>query len=192
MKLVPECIVLLEKGDSRTWWILEPHAYVAVSAGSWYDRFRLYRKPALSDHATRRHHNACPFNLSYECGVEGVSVAQIRNPLMSFMAANGFHQDGTYGAVGHGTRQYVFLAHSKKPNGPYTSMGPAIAPQELGFINGETGHPTVFVDESDPLYIYICFQARGHVYTGPETAKNSWNVWIARYLISDLLPTCQL
>jgi len=154
--------------------IPQPDIFLARSvSGHWYGPWRRLGKILDHDDVTW-HHNRRE-HPDYEWGLEGPQIVELPNGDV-LLNATSFIEEGR-----RGTRQRVFFAIAKKPEGPYSSIGPMLPEREEEWESGENGHASVWVKDG---LVYLFYQARSQ--THPEPKDNNWRYGIAVFNAEDL------
>jgi hypothetical protein len=155
----------------------QPDVYLAKSAtGFWAGPWKRVKK--ILDHdEISWHHNRREY-IDYEWGIEGPEIAELPDGRV-LLNATCFLEEGA-----RGTRQRVFFAIAKSPEGPYESLGPVLTGRTDEWECGENGHASVWVQDD---LVYLFYQARSR--TNPVPTENNWRYGIAIFKASDISPT---
>lgn len=133
-----------------TYYVGRPEIFLAKSkTNTWYGPWERAGK-ILSHIDVALHHNQLD-DPDYEWGLEGPQLIELPNGKILLSAVCFLPK------TERGYRQRVFFALANKIQGPYTSLGPIIHPQDNEWEKGETGHAAGIVHE-DKLALF--YQAR--------------------------------
>ena len=91
-----------------------------------------------------------PDHKEFEWGLEGAKLIQLSDSCYIMIGVCFLPKP--HSALG--SRQRVFIAGSKKMNGPYTPLGLPFIPTQQLHKNGENGHPDTFLKDNNLCVIY--------------------------------------
>jgi hypothetical protein len=153
----------------------QPDIYLAESStalwtGPWKRQKKILSHDHIAWHHNRREHP------DYEWGIEGPQLMELPDGSV-LLNATCFIEEGK-----RGTRQRVFFAHAKVPDGPYESFGPVLSDRENEWESGENGHATVHIKDN---ILYLFYQARSSKNSDP--ASNNWQYGLALYKVEDII-----
>jgi hypothetical protein len=168
----------------RTMPLIQPDVYLARSvtdrwSGYWKRQRMILQHEDIAWHHNHREHP------DYEWGIEGPQILELPSGHI-LLNATCFIEEGR-----RGTRQRVFFALAKEPNGPYVSIGPVLPttePKLPEWENGENGHASAIVHDNR---LYLFYQARSQKVVEPKEA-NDWRYGIAVFEIPDILRAAKI
>ena len=138
--------------------------------GPWERRGRILAQEEVPFHVA-------PGQEGYEWGLEGPQLLELPDGHVLLTAV-------AFVPGRRGTRQRVFLARSRSPDGPYEVLGPTLEPEGDGWESGEVGHATAVVDGDD---ICITYQARAARPREGDDGEARWRCGVACWPLPDFV-----